>query len=185
MQRRARHLAVVERLLAAALELRALLVALTAAPRGGGAFSPPLPPGYWFGSRPGSRENIGLAGAYALLVQNPRSFAKRWRWSETLLRDVITLQRLIETHDRLALYDAGERVARQLPAVLHVLGRDESLDFPDFTIRPLLDGNELTALLSLPPGPELGRVKRALLEAQVMGEVTTREEAERFAKARA
>jgi len=124
----------------------------------------------------GSGHHISFAGALALLVDDPRATAERWGWSNALLRDVLTLRRLIEHPDRIALYDAGEAVARQLPAVLRALGRDDALDMPDFSIRPLLTGEEI----GIPPGPELGRVKRALVEAQVRGEVKTREEAERF-----
>lgn len=128
--------------------------------------------------------DVTLAGAYALLVTDTKAFARRWRWSETLLREVLTLQHLIERHDRLALYDAGESIARQLPPVLRALGRDAELDWPDHSIRPLLDGNELASILSVARGPELGRIKRALLEAQVMGEVATRDAAVEFVKGR-
>jgi tRNA nucleotidyltransferase/poly(A) polymerase len=122
-------------------------------------------------------DDVSLAGAYALLVDDPRAHADRWRWSEALLRDVLTLRALIEKHDRLALYDAGERVARQLPAVLRALGRDDTLDEPDFTIRPLLTGDELAHLTGLPPGKTLGALKRALLEKQIAGAIRTKEEA--------
>jgi hypothetical protein len=125
-------------------------------------------------------DDVSLAGSYALLAKDARAFAERWRWSESLLREVLTLQRLIEHHDRIALFDAGEKIARQLPAVLRALGRDETLDWPDFTIAPLLTGDEIALVASLPPGRELGARKRALVEAQVKGDVTTREEAEAF-----
>lgn len=129
-------------------------------------------------------EDVSLAGAYALLLDDPRAFAERWRWSEALLRDVLTLQRLLDRHDLIALYDAGAAVAAQLPAVLRARGHDAEVTMPDFTIRPLLNGAEIAALTALPPGPELGRLKRALLEAQVLGKVRTREEAERFVSRR-
>ena len=118
-----------------------------------------------------------LQGAYALLVENPLTHAKRWRWSADLLHDVLVLQRLIEHHDRIALFDAGESIALQLPAVLRELGRDDELDMPDFSIRPLLSGDEIAQLTGMNPGKELGRIKRALLEAQIRGEVKTKEEA--------
>ncbi|HKR63229.1 MAG TPA: hypothetical protein VJZ00_05800 [Thermoanaerobaculia bacterium] len=130
-------------------------------------------------------DDVSLAGAYALLVEDPRGYAERWRWSEVLLRDVLTLRTLIEQHDRIALYDAGESVARQLPAVLRAIGRDDALDWPDFAIRPLLTGNEIAELTGLAPGKELGARKRALLEKQIRGEVATREEAAAFVTARA
>lgn len=127
-------------------------------------------------------DDVTLAGSLALVVSDPRAYAERWRWSDTLLRDVLTLQRLIDQHDRLALYDAGQSVASQLPAVLGALGRDDTLDLPDFTIRPLLTGHEIAALTGIAPGPGLGRIMRALIEAQVRGEVRTHEEAEAHAR---
>ncbi len=124
--------------------------------------------------------DVSLAGACALLVSEPKQYAKRWRWSTDLLREVTALQRLLAMSGdlRVALYDAGETVARQLPAVLQALGRDGNVTMPDFSIRPLLSGDEL----GLPEGPELGRRKRALLEAQIRGEVKTKEEASEFVK---
>lgn len=131
-------------------------------------------------SRSLAADDVSLAGAYALLVEDPRSYAERWKWSAELLREVIALQHLVEKHDRLALYDTGEKIATQLPGILRALGRDDRLDLPDFTIRALLTGGEIAELAGVAPGQELGRIKRALLEAQVRGEVTTREEAVAF-----
>src|SRR6185436_20146577 len=37
--------------------------------------------------------------AMALLVEDPRTFGERWRWSESLIRDVATLKKLQEHHD--------------------------------------------------------------------------------------
>jgi poly(A) polymerase len=54
---------------------------------------------------------------------------------------------------------------------------------PDFSIRPLLNGEEIASLTGLAPGAELGRIKRALLEAQIRGEVGNRDEARAFAAA--
>jgi tRNA nucleotidyltransferase/poly(A) polymerase len=125
-------------------------------------------------------DDVSLAGAYSLLVDDPRAYAERWRWSADLLRDVLALQRLLVSHDRLALYDAGESLALQLPPLLRALDVDDQLDLPDFAIRAFLTGDELAQLLAIAPGQEVGRVKRALLEAQIRGEVETREEAEAF-----
>jgi hypothetical protein len=115
-----------------------------------------------------------------LLIDDPRAYAERWRWSADLLREVLTLQHLLEQHDRIALYDAGEKVARQLPGVLRALGRELSLDMPNFAIRPLLTGNEIAQITGIQPGQRLGRVIRALLEAQVRGDVTTKDQATEF-----
>ncbi len=114
-------------------------------------------------------DDVSLDGAWALLLDEPKG-------------DAATLRRLIDRHDRIALYDAGESIARQLPAVLRALGRDDTLDWPDFATRALLTGEEIAALTGLAPGKELGAIKRALLEAQIRGEVRTRAEAERFAR---
>jgi tRNA nucleotidyltransferase/poly(A) polymerase len=122
-------------------------------------------------------DDVSLAASYALLVADPRAYAERWRWSDALLRDVLSLRELVDRHDRIALYDAGEAVARQLPALLRALGRDDALDFPDFTMRSLLTGTEIAQLTGLAPGKALGALKRALLEKQILGEITTRDEA--------
>jgi tRNA nucleotidyltransferase/poly(A) polymerase len=122
-------------------------------------------------------DDVSLAASYALLVDDPRVYAERWRWSKALLRDVLTLRELVASHDRIALYDAGEPVARQLPAMLRALGLSDALDFPDFTIRPLLTGAEIAELTGIAPGKELGARKRALLEKQIRGEIATKEDA--------
>ena len=111
--------------------------------------------------------------AMALLVEDPRTFGERWRWSESMMRDVATLQKLQRDHDLVALYDAGERLARMLPDA-------NEIAMPDFTIKPLLNGDEIAALTGVEPGAELGRIKRALLVAQIRGEVRTREEARTY-----
>ena len=128
--------------------------------------------------------DVALAASYALVVRDPKSFAKRWRWSAVMLREVTTLQALVDHHDRVALYDAGEHIAMQLPALLRAIGRDAPHVGRDlFDIRTLLTGDEISAITSVPSGPELGERKRALLEAQIRGEVRTRSEAERFVAA--
>ncbi len=131
-------------------------------------------------------DDLSLAAAYALLLRDGRPFAERWRWSEALLHEVGTLQRLLRDSSVIALYDAGEPIARQLPPLLRAIARQEIAIPPQlFATRALLDGEAIGALTELEPGPRLGAAKRALLEAQLRGEVRTREEAERFVRARA
>jgi tRNA nucleotidyltransferase/poly(A) polymerase len=123
---------------------------------------------------------VPLSASLAIVVSDPRAYGERWRWSEALIREVLTLQRLVEHHDRIALYDAGERITREVPSLLRALGRDDTLDLPDFNAKPLLTGDEIADIAHIPPGPELGRRKRALLEAEIRGEVKTREQALEF-----
>ena len=112
-------------------------------------------------------DDVSLAGSYALLLDEPTG-------------DAAALKKLIDRHDRIALYDAGEELARQLPAVLRALGRDDALDWPDFSTRAFLTGEDIARLTGLPPGKALGALKRALLEAQVRGEIKTIDQAEAF-----
>jgi poly(A) polymerase len=53
---------------------------------------------------------------------------------------------------------------------------------PDFATTSLLTGDEIASLLGERPGPRIGQLKRALLEAQLRGEVRTREEGEALVK---
>jgi tRNA nucleotidyltransferase/poly(A) polymerase len=127
--------------------------------------------------KPFQADDLGPAGAYALLVTDPHAYAKRWRWSAALLRDVLAIRALVDAHDRVALFDAGEAAARQLPAVLLALGRDGAVAMPDFATRSLLDGEEIGRLTGLGEGLQLGRIKRRLLEAQLRGEIGSRDDA--------
>ena len=125
-------------------------------------------------------DNVPLAAAFAILVDDPPAFAKRWKWSDALLHDVVTLQRIASEHSLLELYDAGERVAAQLPPMLRALGHDAAVAMPDFSVKPLLTGDEIARLANIEPGPRVGALKRALLEAQLEGRVGTRDEAEQL-----
>ncbi len=139
--------------------------------------------GFELGANRFHADDVSLAGAYALLLRDPREFAERWRWSDALLRDVITLQHLLQAYDVIAIYDAGGAIARQLPALFRAVGRDAPTWPSDlFKTKALLNGREISTLTGLPPGPQLGAAKRALLEAQLRGEVRTRDEAEAFVR---
>jgi hypothetical protein len=48
--------------------------------------------------------------------------------------------------------------------------------------RPLLSGEEIMALLGIAPGPQVGELRTALWEAQLAGEIATKEDAEQFIK---
>ena len=137
--------------------------------------------GYSVNPDPFQSDEISLAGAYALILRDRRRFAERWRWSDALLRDVLTLQGLLRDPHLFALFDAGEAIVFQLTAILRATGRQPP-QMPIFSTRSLLSGDEIARLASIPPGPRLGSIKRALLEAQLRGEVRTRAEAEKFVR---
>jgi tRNA nucleotidyltransferase/poly(A) polymerase len=128
-------------------------------------------------------DDVPLAAALALLVDDVHAFAKRWRLSDALMREIQSLQRLIGSHSLLDLYDAGEAIARQLPPMLRALGREDRITFPDFAIKPLLTGDEIAAIANIEAGPRIGVLKRALLEAELEGRITNREDAEQFIRA--
>jgi len=130
-------------------------------------------------------DDVPLAAAMTLLVDDPQAFVERWRFSDSLLRDMQFLRRLVDDHSLVALYDAGESTTRQLPPLLRAIGKDADVEMPDFATPPLLTGNDIATITGLPPGPHLGRVKRALLEAQIRGEVRTRDEALAFVRGQA
>ncbi len=131
-------------------------------------------------------DGVPLAAAYALIVEDPRPYAERWRWSTPLLRETMAIQRLLRADGdlRVALHDAGKQTSIDFLAALRALGRDDRMPLPDFSMRPLLSGTEIAALTAIPAGPELGRIKRALLEAQILGQVQTREEAEAYVRSK-
>lgn len=125
-------------------------------------------------------DDVPPAAAFALLVDDAHSFVKRWRLSDSLQREIEALQRMCDSRSLLDLHDAGEAIALQLVPMLRALGRDDDLRFPDFAMQPLFGGDEIAAIAGIGPGPRVGVLKRALLEAQLEGRIATREEAERF-----
>lgn len=131
-------------------------------------------------------QDVPSAAAFALIVGDPRRYAKRWKWSTSLLREVVSIQQLLRTGGdlRVALYDAGPRIASDFHAALRALGREDRLVLPDFAIRALLTGDAIASLTGMPAGEKLGRMKRDVLEAQIRGEIATREEAEAFVRRR-
>lgn len=64
----------------------------------------------------------------------------------------------------------------------HNLKYLERGDTPEQMLEPLLNGNEIMEFTSLPPGPEVGIIRTALLDAQIRGEVTDATAAVAFVK---
>ena len=53
---------------------------------------------------------------------------------------------------------------------------------PEAMLEPMLNGNEIMEYTALPPGPKVGLIREALLNAQVLGEVKDQEQAIAFVK---
>jgi putative nucleotidyltransferase with HDIG domain len=92
---------------------------------------------------------------------------------------------LLALADNLALVHQGENVEqwKRICEVAGVLLRAYYEQFDTLIAPPpLLRGGDLLELLGMEPGPAVGRVLRALSEAQAAGQVSTKEEALRLAE---
>ncbi|MGC8867825.1 MAG: HD domain-containing protein [Elusimicrobiales bacterium] len=49
-------------------------------------------------------------------------------------------------------------------------------------IKPLLDGNDIMKLLSIPPSPLVGKIKKRLINLQLEGKITTKEKAAEYVR---
>ncbi len=78
--------------------------------------------------------------------------------------------------------EGQEPWARQLDSARVLL--ESWWEFREERISPprLLDGNDLQALFSLPPGPQIGDLLENIREAQVMGMISNREDARMYAE---
>jgi len=111
----------------------------------------------------------------------PRAIHRFWRDYRTAGIDICLLA--------LADFLSITRAEWELPTWLGYLGVVDTLLDAYLNQRqtliaptPLLDGNQLMAALDLPPGPTIGRLLPQLLEAQAVGEITTRTEAIELAR---
>jgi tRNA nucleotidyltransferase/poly(A) polymerase len=142
---------------------------------------------------------IAFALIFAGAAAAAGRFAERWRWSDALTRSVLALIHFVEERRAgardprslvIPMYDAGEVTARRAVALLRANHEDEVAAPIDELLRergeaifstvPLLTGTEIGELTGIAAGPEIGRLKRALLEAQLRGEVTDRAGAEQW-----
>jgi len=94
--------------------------------------------------------------------------------------------------DPVVLFDEGEDASRRAAAFVRAEGGDDLAGGIESTIardgeqifntRPLLDGHAIGTLLGISPGPRVGAIRRALLEAQLRGEVASEEDARAFVR---
>jgi tRNA nucleotidyltransferase/poly(A) polymerase len=142
--------------------------------------------------------------AYAVLFFNGDQkslddFASRWRWSERHRRQTsgaIEMARRVLGADRgdlpLLIYDFGLDTSRRAVQLLYAFERDREADALGeilesrgegiAMLRPLLEGERIQEATGIPPGPEVGRLKRAMMEAQLRGEISTPAEATELVK---
>ncbi len=99
---------------------------------------------------------------------------------------------------RRLMYDLGDQLENAIALAKADVKASDPSDYPEFQARlaelrsrieevgeaaelarmkPLLNGNEVMELLGLEPGPRVGEVLRFLLDRQIEGEITTKEEA--------
>ena len=111
----------------------------------------------------------------------PASTRGRRRWlhrNRRLLPDLLMLQIAdrAATRGELAAHEEGrlELLYQTLAEARDLVAKPE--------VEPLLNGGEIIAELGLEPGPLVGVLRRALAEAQALGDVTDREEALAFVK---
>ncbi len=121
--------------------------------------------------------------------------ARRWRWSIAEERRVSALVKrarcLVEGENvAIAVHDLGPELTPSLAPLLVALGERPAAAAVDAILRtrgpeilamqPLLAGDQIVRLTGLPAGPPIGLARRALLEAQLRGEVSTAQEAQMF-----
>jgi len=110
--------------------------------------------------------------------ESPRGLRRWLLRNRELLPDLIALQIADRAASRGPLArDEAERI--QALCAAHAAART-FLAAP--RPKPLLSGNEVMRLLSLEPGPLVGRALRALEEAQILGDVEDRAAAEAFVR---
>ncbi len=125
-----------------------------------------------------------------------KEFGSRWKLSSASMQSILGLRRLAKQLQRdpgsvlIALYDFGSEASKRGVAYLQGIGEQQGSELLQrmlrehgeriFALQPLLGGEEICELAGIPPGPELGRLKREMVEAQIRGDLVTREDAERW-----
>jgi tRNA nucleotidyltransferase/poly(A) polymerase len=141
----------------------------------------------WSGTmRQHVRQLVGTHLALGFLLHTDRSLRERWKLLRQL-EPVAAEAIVLSVGDRLATAgpDDRRRWVRAHQQLARDLWADHWREQRDGRPAPLLDGSEIASIAQVAPGPALGDLVHALAEAQGVGEVRTRAQAEAFVTRRA
>lgn len=137
------------------------------------------------------------AATWSVAVDRRRAIVERFKWSDAQRRELDSLVALTTTlisgtdDVLMKLFDAGALTTERAVLLLGAVGAHEaSLQVASllrahpqlFATRALLSGSEIQEIIGGPEGPEIGRLKRELLRAQLQGSVRSRDEAIGFVR---
>ncbi len=124
---------------------------------------------------------VGTHLDLGFLLHTDRSPRDRWRLRRSL-GDIVPEAVVLSLGDRLATsgLDDRRRWVRAHMDLAREVWADHWREVRDGIPEPLLDGMEIATAAGIDPGPRLGELVTALAEAQAIGEVTSRVDAEQF-----
>jgi hypothetical protein len=125
--------------------------------------------------------------------EDVRRLGERWRWSAARIQAIVAFLRSRGDRRplRIAIYDAGRMLAPRIAVFLHQASDERAGAFSEtlagdgtaiFATQAMLDGEEIGSIAGIETGPRIGVLKRSLLEAQLLGEVRTSEDAVEFVR---
>lgn len=118
-----------------------------------------------------------LVGAHMLPLPTGEREARRFvHRRRALLPDLLALMLADREAGRGPASSEAGRHAYQAAISLALAALEDQPQAPE----PLLRGEDVMELLNLPPGPQVGAALRAVHEAQALGEIRTKEQAEAF-----
>lgn len=127
---------------------------------------------------------VGTHLALGFLLHTDRGPRDRWRLRRHL-GHVVPEAVVLSLGDRLATsgLDDRRRWVRAHMELARQVWIDHWREVRDGVPEPLLDGLEVARAAGIDPGPQVGKLVAVLAEAQAVGEVSTREDAEQLVRA--
>lgn len=124
---------------------------------------------------------VGTHLALGFLLHTDRGLRDRWKLRRQL--GAVTAEAVVlSVADRLATsgLDDRRRWVRAHMELAREVWADHWREQRDGVPHPLLDGREVAELVGIEPGPQVGALVARLAEAQAVGDVGSREDAEQF-----